>query len=191
MDYPFDCITDFIFVKNEKPTPPCDVILIPGGSHPQLMQGAIKLYKKGLARYIIVSGGANRKLPDYASEAEFQKTIAITEGVPSEAVLCDEKAQNTYENAVYSYDIMRDMALDDKKVILVCKEYHSRRALFTYQKVFPAYTEFFVEGVTDVNGLNRTNWFTNEEYIKTVMGEVEKMSKYFSDDILPMYIRKK
>lgn len=42
MDYPFDCITDFIFVKNEKPTPPCDVILIPGGSHPQLMQGAIK-----------------------------------------------------------------------------------------------------------------------------------------------------
>ena len=28
------------------------------------------------------------------------------------------------------------------------------------------------------------------EYIKTVMGEVEKMGKYFSEDILPMYMKK-
>ena len=190
MNYPFDCITDFIFVKNEKPTPLCDVILIPGGSHPQLMQRAIELYKKSMAKYIIVSGGENHKIPDYLSEAEFQKSIAISEGVPQEAVLCDEKARNTYENAVYSYEIMKDQALDDKKVILVCKEYHSRRALFTYQKVFPAYTEFFVEPVTDAKGLSRDNWFTKDEYIKTVMGEVEKMGKYFSEDILPMYMRK-
>lgn len=172
------------------PTSPCDVILIPGGSHPQLMQGAIELYKKGMAKYIIVSGSENRKLPDYANEAQFQKSIALKEGVPSEAIFCDEKARNTYENAVYSYEIIREKGLDEKKVILVCKEYHSRRALFTYQKVFPAYTEFFVEGVTDAKGLNRTNWFTNDEYIRIVMGEVEKMGKYFSEDILRMYMRK-
>ena len=190
MDYPFDCITDFIFVKNEKPTLPCDVILIPGGSHPQLIQKAIELYQKGMAKYILVSGGENRKIPDYPSEAEFLKSIAVKEGVPSEAVLCEEKARNTYENAVYSHEIIRDKHLDDKKVILVCKEYHSRRALFTYQKVFPAYTEFFVEPVTDIKGLSRDNWFTKNEYIKTVMGEVEKMGKYFSNDVLPMYMRK-
>ena len=189
MNYPFDCITDFIFVKNEKPTPPCDVILIPGGSHPQLIHGAIELYKKGMAKYILVSGGENSKIPDYPSEAEFLKSIAIKEGVPSEAVLCEEIARNTYENAAYSYEIMREKELDDKKVILVCKEYHSRRALFTYQKVFPAYTEFFVESVTDVKGLSRDNWFTKDEYIKTVMGEVEKMGKYFSEDILPMFFK--
>ena len=190
MNYPFDCITAFIFVENEKPTPPCDVILIPGGSHPQLIQRAIELYKKGMANYILVSGGENRKIPDYPSEAEYLKSIAIKEGVPSEAVLCEEIARNTYENAVYSYEIMKDKELDDKKVILVCKEYHSRRALFTFQKVFPVYTEFFVEPVTDIKGLSRDNWFTKDEYIKTVMGEVEKMAKYFSDDILPMYMRK-
>ena len=190
MDYPFDCITDFIFVKNEKPTPPCDVILIPGGSHPQLIQRAIELYQKGMAKYILVSGGENRKIPDYPSEAQFLKSIAVKEGVLSEAIICEEKARNTYENAVYSYEIIRDQDLDDKNVILVCKEYHSRRALFTYQKVFPAYTEFFVEPVTDIKGLSRDNWYTKDEYIKTVIGEVEKMGKYFSDDILPMYMRK-
>ena len=190
MNYPFDCITDFIFVKNEKTTPPCDVILIPGSSRPQLMQRAIELYKKGMAKYIIVSGDENRKIPDYPSEAKFQRSIAVKEGVLPEAVLCDEKAQNTYENAVYSYEIMREKALDDKKVILVCKEYHSRRALFTYQKVFPAHTEIFVEAVSDINGLSRDNWFTKAEYIRTVMSEVEKIGKYFSEDILSMYMRK-
>lgn len=75
-------------------------------------------------------------------------------------------------------------------MILVCKEYHSRRALCTYQKVFFVYTKFFVEPVTDMKGLSRDNWFTKDEYIKTVMGEAEKMGKYFSDDILPMYMRK-
>lgn len=38
--YPFDCITDFIFVRNDESIPPCDVLLIPGGSHPQLMERA-------------------------------------------------------------------------------------------------------------------------------------------------------
>lgn len=190
MDYPFDCITDFIFVRQENPASFCEVILIPGGSHPQLIQRAIEIYKMGMAEYILVSGGENRKIPDYPSEAEFLKAIAIKEGVPPEAVLCGKRAKNTYENAVYSYEMMRDKKLDDQRVILVCKEYHSRRALFTYQKVFPAYTQFFVQPVTDKNGLNRNNWFTKEEYIKTVMGEVEKMGKYFSGDILSMYMRK-
>lgn len=35
--------------------------------------------------------------------------------------------------------------------------------------------EFSVELVTDIKGLSRDNWFTKDEYIKTVMGEVEKM----------------
>ena len=49
---------------------------------------------------------------------------------------------------------------------------------------------FSLNFVIDIKGLSRDNWFTKEEYIKTVMGEVEKMGKYFSDDILPMYMRK-
>jgi hypothetical protein len=71
MNYPFDCITDFIFVENELSF--CDIILIPGGSHPQLMEKAVELLEMGMAKYILPSGGKNNKLPDYRNEAEFLK----------------------------------------------------------------------------------------------------------------------
>ena len=185
--YPFDCITDFIFVRNDESIPPCDVLLIPGGSHPQLMERACHLYKQKLAKFILVSGGANPKLPDYPSEARFLQCLALAEGIPPEAVLCEEKASNTYENALYSYELIKEKGLDNKRLILVCKAFHSRRALLSYQKVFPPATRFYVSSVTDKNGLNRDNWFTKEEYIQTVMREVEKIGRYFADDILPMY----
>lgn len=186
---PFDCITDFIFVDNTASISPCDVILVPGGSHPQLMQKAAEIYRKGLAKYILVSGSKNKKLPNYPSEAAFLKEIAVKEGIPEDAIICEDKATNTYENALFSYEEIRRRGLDADKVILISKSYHSRRALFTYQKVFPATTKFFVASVTDNRGITRDNWFTKEEYVKIVMGEVEKMGKYFGEDILPMYLK--
>lgn len=36
MSYPFDCITNFIFVETEMA--PADVILVPGSNHLQLME---------------------------------------------------------------------------------------------------------------------------------------------------------
>lgn len=187
MSYPFNCITDFIFVENE--IIPCDIILIPGGSHPQLMEKAVDLLENGIAKYILPSGGKNNKIPDYPNEAEFLKSIAIKRGVSSERIICESKATNTYENALFSYELLLEKNIDITKVILVCKAYHSRRALFTYQKVFPANTTFYVSPVIDNRGITKENWFTKTEYIELIMREVEKMSKYFVDSILPMYER--
>lgn len=189
MRYPFDCITNFIFVENETSVSPCDVILIPGASHPQLMQKAVELYKNGMARYILVSGSKNSNIPDYSSEAAFLKSVALKEGIPEEVIICEEAATNTYENALFSYEVMKSRGLDVSRVILVCKAYHGRRALFTYQKVFPSDTQFYVEAVPDKRNITRDNWYKNEEHVNLVMSEVEKMGKYFADDILQMYLQ--
>jgi len=55
MRYPFDCITEFMFF--ETGVEQSDLILIPGGSHPQLMERAAELYHQGIAPYILPSGG--------------------------------------------------------------------------------------------------------------------------------------
>ncbi len=63
MGYPFDCITEFMFFETEMQ--PADLIMIPGGSHPQLMERAAALYHQGLAPLILPSGGqhfSKRKL---------------------------------------------------------------------------------------------------------------------------------
>ena len=176
-----DFITDFIFVENN--IEPCEVILVPGGSRPQLAQKAAELYNQGMAKYILFSGSANAKIPDYSSEAEYLKSVAVSLGVPNENIMCDRQATHTFGNAEFSLALLNKMNFRVDKFILVCKAFHSRRALLTYQYVFPKHTKFFVATTEDTLNPNRNNWTTTDKYVKLVMGEVEKIGKYFNDKI--------
>ncbi|PSL41936.1 DUF218 domain-containing protein [Planomicrobium soli] len=133
MPHPFDSITQFIFAESD--TLPADVILVPGGSHPQLMEKAASLYHEKMARYILPSGGTNPRVEK--TEWAFLQQIGIANGIPDFAILKEEHAQNTYENARYSLKVLQQKEILFRKVILVCKAWHARRALLTYQAIFP------------------------------------------------------
>ena len=176
-----DCIADFIFVENS--IAPCAVALVLGGSHPQLAEKAAEVFHKGMAQYILFSGRANPDLPAHVSEAAWLKSIAESLGVPSDSILCEHEAANTLENAVFSSALLQTMHVNTERLILVCKAYHSRRALLTYQHVFPDNTVFYVQSTVDKRGLHRDNWTTAKEHVDRVMGEVVKIGGYFKDKI--------
>ncbi len=117
MNYPFDCITDLVFVKTEIKA--ADIILVPGGSHPQLMEKAAELYNQGLAPYILPSGHYNPKIPDYNSEWEFLKSIGVKLGVPEQLILKEDQAAHTFENAEFSWKVIKETNIPVKKAILV------------------------------------------------------------------------
>jgi uncharacterized SAM-binding protein YcdF (DUF218 family) len=108
------------------------------------------------------SGGYNSKLPNYSSEWEYLRTIGIKLGVPEIAILKENKARHTFENAELSWAKLQNMHIAAKRVILVCKAYHSRRALLTYQSVFPSDVNFFVSPVVDMRGIARILGFQTE-----------------------------
>ena len=174
-------ITDFIFVENS--IAPCEVILVPGGSRPQLAEKAAELYNAGMAKVILFSGHVNWRIPEYSSEAEYLKSIAVSLGVPADSIICDHEAAHTLQNAEFSLAILRKMNFKLDKFILVCKAFHSRRALLSYQCVFPKTTKFFVATTEDNQSPQRDTWATEDKHIKRVMSEVEKIGKYFSDKI--------
>lgn len=176
-----DAITNFIFVDDD--ISPCDIILVPGGSHPQLAEKAVELYNQGMAEYVLFSGRANPNIPDFPSEADYLKSLAVSLGIPSDRVICENKAAHTFENAEFSLTTISQMSVKAKKVILVCKAFHSRRVLSTYQFVFPKDTVFLVASVTDKRGLGKHNWTSKQEYVDRVMSEVEKIGKYFKDKV--------
>ncbi|UUZ79798.1 YdcF family protein [Paenibacillus sp. P26] len=179
MSYPFDCITQFIFVETE--VEEADVILVPGGNHPPLMEKAAELYHRGLAPVILPSGGTNPYIE--TTEWEFLRHIGISLGVPEEAIWKEDQAQNTFQNAQFSWEVLRTAGLYPRKVILSCKAGHARRALLTYQTVFPKETQFFVAPVIDRRGITKDNWFLTAEGIKRIMTEVEKIGRYFGHHI--------
>lgn len=181
MSHPFDCISNFIFV--ETPIDKADVILIPGGSHPQQIERAAELYKDGYAKYLLPSGGFNPKIPEWKSEWEFFKNLAAKLGVPENAILKEDQARHTFENAELSWRVLQSINLSVKSVILVCKAFHARRALLTYQSVFPSDVKFYISPVIDKRGISKETWFMNNEHINIVMGEVTKIGSYFESKI--------
>ena len=106
MKYPFECISDLVFV--DRHIEPADVILVPGSSKPQAIIRAAELYCKGMAPYILPSGGPNNRLEQYPSEWEFLRKEAMNCCLPEEAILREDMAKNTFENARFSLKVLED-----------------------------------------------------------------------------------
>ena len=175
-DY-IDMITEFVFM--ETPISRADIILIPGGSYPKIMEKAALLYHKGFASKILPSGGANHRV-DTSSEWEFLRRTGIELGIPEEVILKEDRAKHTMENAELSWQVIKSHGLHVDKAIIVCKAFHARRAYMTYRLVFPDKIEFMVAPIVDIRDIRKDNWFTSDEKIRKVMSEVEKIGKYYS-----------
>jgi uncharacterized SAM-binding protein YcdF (DUF218 family) len=176
LEDPIAAITEFIFL--ETPISSADIILIPGGSRPQLMERAAELYHHGLAPLILPSGGANPQLPS-TTEWAYLKQVGVSLGVPEAAFLKEDKARNTFENADLSWKAIAKAALEVQTAILVCKAFHARRVHMTYSAAFPESVCFAVSPVHDERDIRRDNWFASEIGIGKVMGEVCRIGRYF------------
>jgi uncharacterized SAM-binding protein YcdF (DUF218 family) len=120
------------------------------------------LYQQGKAPQLLLSGGRIDWLDGSASApADEMADILKVMGVPEEALIREDRSLNTYENAVNSAAILREMEVP--RVLLVTSAMHMPRsfALFERQgiQVIPAPTDFKVtQG--DWNGLLGANWQT-------------------------------
>lgn len=178
-------ITSFIFVE-DKPEK-ADIIFVPGGSWPEPTEKAAKLWLEGYAPYILPSGkysmskgyfpGAMTKGDKYSgtyeTEWQFMKDVALSYGAPENAILKEDKAEWTKQNAFNSRTVTDNYDLEIKKAILCCKSFHAKRCLMFYSFAYPK-TEFIVCPV-DIEGITKDNWFTTELGIDNVMGELSRL----------------
>jgi uncharacterized SAM-binding protein YcdF (DUF218 family) len=180
----------FIFVEDEPEK--ADVIFLPGNGYPQMAERAADLYRQGFAPYILPSGKYSVTLGHFAgvkaeqecypgpyeTEWEFLRDVLRKNGVPDGAILKEEDATYTYENALRSKDVLDRAGIRVKKAILCCKTHHARRALMYYQTVFPD-TRILV-CPANADGITRENWRSTEEGITAVTGEITRIIRQFS-----------
>ncbi len=106
----------------------------------------VKLYKDGAAPYILLTGGRIDWYGGDSSEAEDMATLMEIMGVPREALLLESRSLTTYENAVYTKEILDRRNI--KKIILVTSAAHMPRSLAIFKKqginAIPAPTDFLV-----------------------------------------------
>ena len=100
-------------------------------------------------------------------------------GVPDSALIGEDQATYTYENAIYSRKKLESLGIQIKKAILCCQAFHARRSLLYYKEQFPD-VEFLVCPVV-TRGISRENWYRTEQGIDTVLGEVERCGGQFHE----------
>lgn len=88
----------------------------------------IELYKKQYAKKIIVTG---TKVAGFY-ESEVMKEYCVEQGVPEDAIIEENKAKNTIENAFYSTKIMKEQGF--KSAIVVSSRTHLKRSKMLFSQ---------------------------------------------------------
>lgn len=173
-------LTNFIFLEDEPQS--ADVIFVPGSEETDLAKKAAKLYLEGYAPLLVPSGKYAKWTGhplDNAFETESDQFADLMRkaGVPKEAILKERQATYTYENAIYTKQLLEKRKINVKRAILCCQAYHARRCKLYYQILFPD-TELLVCPV-ETKGITRSNWYRRKEGIELVLGEIEKCGSQF------------
>ncbi len=179
-------ITNFIFI--EDPPQESDIIFIPGAMTPEHAERAAELYRQHYAPYVLPSGRFSITLShpaplsergrtlypgEYKTEWDFLRTVLLLSGVPEQAVLKEDQATYTWENARFSRQVTDQMGMCVKKALLCVKPYHARRALLYYQTAFP---EAEIRVCPAGNSpITKDNWHHTKPGRDKVLGEVRRM----------------
>lgn len=184
-------LTEFIFVQNEPA--PADVIFLPGNGHAEPAEYAASLWLSGFAPQVLPSGrwsvtsgrflgqisGKRQYLGTFQTEWAFMCAVLRENGVPEEAILREDQATFTWQNAILSRAVAESAGISVRRAILCCMPVHARRCLLYYSSVFPE-TEFYVcpaEGCA----ITRKTWLQNEAGIDAVLGEIERCGTQFHE----------
>lgn len=186
-------ISDYIFISDEPKK--ADAIFLPGGSHPEQPEYAAELYCKGYAEWLVPSGGISVKRDkwqgvrskaeiyngNYQSDCEFFTDVFIKNGVPTEAIIGEDKSGHTRDNAFLSRKVVDECGIKIKTALIVCKAFHARRCLMLYQMAFPD-VEINVCPVNCYN-ITKDNWFMTEYGIDRILGELTRCGNQFVGDV--------
>lgn len=179
-------VTTFVFAEDEPL--PADVIFVPGAARPEHALRAAELYHAGYAPYILPSGrysklvgrfaGVKEAFRDaypqpYETEWDFLRDVLIRQGVPDAAILREDQATYTWENATCSRLATDAMGLQVHTALLCCKPFHARRALLYYQAAYPEAK--ILACPCRMPGYDRDDWYRTEKGRQMVLGEVSRL----------------
>ena len=179
-------VTEFIFVQDAPEK--ADVILIPGSRKTEHAIRAAELYRAGYAPYVLPSGrystvmGCFGESPEryraeypgrYETEWDFLRTVLMKHGVPEKAILREDQATYTWENALRSREVLASAGVKAETAILCCHAFHARRALLYSQAAMPD-TRFIV-CPTATPGYTREDWHLTPKGRDRVLGEVARL----------------
>lgn len=92
---------------------------------------AVKLYKEGTIEKILITGGAANYFYKDTVESAVLRDFLVSIGLPESDIITEEKARNTYENALFTKPLIKS----GESVLLITSAMHMRRSYGCFTKV--------------------------------------------------------
>jgi uncharacterized SAM-binding protein YcdF (DUF218 family) len=178
-------ISDLLFARDE-PIPADLIMVFAAATEEDLIRRTrhgVDLYQQGYAPRLLVSGGGTLALTH--PEAVRMGDLARRLGVPEGDLLVDSRSSNTFANARYSVELLREHGLLDelKTVILVSSEWHMRRVLLTVKATFPPGLCLVCSPTSE--GCVRETWAASETCRAEILQELSILQAFRESGLLP------
>lgn len=161
---------------------PADVILVMGGHDPSVGVHAARLFARGLAPVVVVSGGDLHVPPSVTGERSATEADAIASYlfaalVPESAVILERKARNTGENFSFSSELLKYRRIPCRSCIAVTKPYSERRVFATGRAQWPD-VALAVSGLDIGFADYLRSGIPAGKVLSMLVGEVQRLERY-------------
>ena len=157
---------------------PADLLFVFGTRVDEILRAetACRLWREGLFRWAIVSGGVTPGSD--RSECAVIKQLMVAGGVPPDLILEEHRAMNTGENVTFSLPII-EAAIGLKNirsVICLGNTWTGRRYAMTLHRHWPEVEKMLL--TVDSFATPRERWYENPEFRRRVLSEFDKIKPY-------------
>ncbi|MFC2123241.1 YdcF family protein [Bacteroidota bacterium] len=94
---------------------------------------AVQLYKRGIIKKILVSGGSSKLINRDIKEAHNLQAFLLMCDIPEKDIIVEDEARNTHENANRSAEILK-RDFPGEKHLVITSAFHLRRAMSCFRK---------------------------------------------------------
>lgn len=153
-----------------------DVIIVLGGEREgERTEKAAQLREQGYADRLMLTDGL--KVSWRHTAVGEMKAYALQRGVPEESIWIEDRARSTYENALYTREIMEAEGWDE--ALVVTTDWHTQRSRYIFEKVYEGSgIELRYIGAEDPRFPELELWWADGEKQQVVLEEWAKYLVY-------------
>ena len=178
---PLQVIWDYLCL-NQKPQK-ADVIVGFGNFNEDIPRRAAQLYLQGYAPKILFTGGLGRNtvglLPE--SEADRFARVAISCGVPDDAIIREDKSTNTAENILFTKHLLEERNIPHGHILGIHQPFMERRITAAMGVYWPQ-QRFSVTSpqvtIPEYLEAARVQGVTENASISVIVGDFQRMKLY-------------
>lgn len=128
---------DYLAIKDD--LQPADIIWALGSNDTHVPMRAVDCYLKGLARWVVFSGGNGHRWADLSTtEADLFRDTAIAATVPADRIVVENRSTNTAENVLFTMPILAERQIAATSAVLITIPPFQRRASLTVHTHCPS-----------------------------------------------------